>query len=135
MADDRRSRYPVNSVMADARPSHSARPMSVAAAESGLPSIRRVCGWLALAVLVAWPSLTGRAQPTGESLTGWLTLVWADGQPAELPEPASRPDMLVLFTGDDGVARRLAISPALARQVGGLLRFDRRRVTVTMASC
>ena len=107
--------------------------MRLAAAESGLPSIRRVCGWLALAVLVAWPSLTGRAQLTGEVLTGWLTLVWADGQPAEPPAPASRSDMLAFLTGDDGVVRRLEISPALVNRIGGLLRFDRRRVTVTMS--
>ncbi len=119
--------------MADARPLHRARPASRATAESGWPTIRRVFGCVAFAVLAVWLSLTGHAQPTGESLTGWLTLVWADSQPADQPEPASRPDTLVFFAGDDGVVRRVEVSPALVSQVGGLLRFDRRRVTLTMA--
>lgn len=83
-------------------------------------SVPRILGWVALTVVMAWPSVTGlAAQATGETLTGWLTLVWTEGQPADPFEHRPQSDTLVLFTSDDGVVRRLDLSPALVGKVGG----------------
>ncbi|MFN8525575.1 MAG: hypothetical protein U0821_20960 [Chloroflexota bacterium] len=74
---------------------------------------------------VAPPSRGGQP-PANARATGWLNLIWGDGQPGSgvaLPPVAH-------VIQDDGTVHTLHVDPALLSGQGGLRAFDRQRVTV-----
>ena len=94
-----------------------------------------VC-WLLALVAVLGTQVPTQAQVAQQTVTGWLSVVWADGQVAEPgQDPArnpARPEFVALLADDRGGVTRLDIPVSLAQSLGGLRRLDRRRVEVTL---
>jgi subtilisin-like proprotein convertase family protein len=69
---------------------------------------------------------TAEAQAPVRSLTGQLDVVWSDGRPG----PASGRGELFFLTTDEGETVEVLLDEATLRAAGGILRINRKRVTI-----
>ena len=80
-------------------------------------------GLMAPATILAVPVNAVQAESTPSDSSGNFNIIWGDGQDGGT-------DTIYMLTEDNGESTRLLIDEPQSRSMGGVLRFDRKRVNV-----